>query len=493
MLDEYQKKAAWSGTGSCLVIAGPGSGKTKCIVERITHLIRTGIKPQSILVITFTREAAGEMQLRYIADAGKGGVRFCTFHSLFYHILAERYGADAIAPKSEKEKDGFYDSLAPRTKQLFLQEPETLKAWRDRFSHILVDEFQDINEEQFELVRMLLDESQNLFAVGDDDQAIYAFRGASPEIMLCFKTYFPDAREVVLLNNYRSKRQIVECAGRLISHNKSRYEKAISSFSDAYGRVSYLNFNDEMAESAYVTDEIKRILSTEKSDTVGVLFRTHYQSAMLRERLSMEQIPFYAKEKLGSIREHFIYRDISAMLVLAYDEKCRDDARLRAEQVFGSDCERHADIIKRLSPYAAANYLCRGGGYDLYLKREAHGNKLYEDELMTKRECVLQYFCGMKSARDFLERIDIKTDSGDHPESRVGLYTFHGAKGLEFDHVYIIGATERECDDIEEERRMFYVAVTRAKSELCISTVKRRNGRKVYPSMFIGEMQLKNS
>ena len=165
------------------------------------------------------------------------------------------------------------------------------------------------------------------------------------------------------------------------------------------------------------------------------------------------------------------------------------EAGLRACQAFGSDYGRHVSVIGRLSPYAAANYLCRGGGYDKYLMRMASGNKLYENELMSRREQVLQHFVRFRSARDFLESMEIKPDGGDHPDSRVGLYTFHGSKGLEFDHVYIVGATEREYDDLEEERRMFYVAVTRAKSHLTLITHSKSSGKKKYPSRFLAELQ----
>ena len=510
MLDEYQKKAVEHGTGPCLVIAGPGSGKTKCIVERIAHLIKCGVDGRGILVITFTREAAGEMEMRYLRDFTGSGVRFCTFHSLFYHILADRFGRDAIAPKTKSETESFYDSLGTRTKRLFSDEPGVLLKWKRRFTHILVDEFQDINEEQLEIVKMLLTDEHNLFAVGDDDQAIYSFRGSSPRLMLSFKEIFPDADTVTLLNNYRCKRQIAAAAKSLISQNRIRYKKEIESYSHAYGSLSYKLLPDDMTESVFVTGEIKRLISAERESTIGVLFRTKASGMLISESLSMEHIPFFAREKLPSVRRHFIFRDLVAMLMLAYDEKCsgRDEYALRATQAFGERCGDHLDVIKKLSPYAAVNYLCRGGGYELYLRRLSKGSSIYESELFTRLGEVKSLFAGIKSRSDFLETFtEEEREEKDHPDSRVGLYTFHGSKGLEFDHVFIIDANEgvtpslyaEEKDEgtdeteakIEEERRMFYVAVTRAKSSLTVITISKRSGKRVYPSRFVREMQLK--
>ncbi len=495
MLDEYQKRAVEHMDGPCLVIAGPGSGKTKCIVERVFNLIRCGTPAERILVITFTREAAGEMEMRYLADNGRGGVHFSTFHSLFYHILSERYGSDAITPKDEKEKEAFYDSLGKGVKRLFENERDTLKMWQDHFSYFLVDEYQDINEEQFDILKLLAGQAQNVFAVGDDDQSIYSFRGASPELMLSFREHFPNAIIIKLLNNYRCCRRIVEASKQLISHNKYRYEKDVRAFNDSYGKLRFIRMKDDMTESEFIVSEIKEILADTKDKTIGVLFRNRYQGELIREVLLMAQIPFYSGEKSQDKKSGFVYRDLRAMLRIAYDRTNAED-ELRVKKIFGSDAVLHSNIVAKLSPYAGINYLIKGAGYGRYLKRISEGNAIYEQELIRDADQVKQLFSGIRTKEEFFGMEETAAKEKNDPDSRVGLFTFHGSKGLEFDHVFIPDVNEGITpsgrageEGMEEERRMFYVALTRAKRSLTLITVDRRNQKKIYPSRFIGEMQ----
>ncbi len=493
MLDEYQKRAVEHMDGPCLVIAGPGSGKTKCIVERVFNLIRNGVPGKNILVITFTREAAGEMEMRYLKDNGRAGVNFCTFHSLYYHILKDRYGADAIIPKEDKEKASFYDSLERRVMELFEKEPAALKKWQDSFLYVLVDEYQDINEGQFRFLLAITGDKKNLYAVGDDDQSIYSFRGSDPKLMLDFKSYFPDSETITLKNNYRSCRRIVEASGHLILHNEIRYKKDVKAYKDSYGRLSCIRLPDDMTECEYIVSEIKSILGSHSDMTIGVLFRNRFQGALIKEMLIMEQIPFYTKEKLPSIRNGFVFLDLCAMLRIAY-EKGTDDDMIRTEKIFGKERARHTDIAARLSPYAAVNYLIVGAGYKKYLHRVSGGNALYEQELKRNLDSIKQIFSGIRTREAFFEMDMDEEDEKSCPDSRVGLYSFHGSKGLEFDHVFIPDVNEGVMpsakageEGIEEERRMFYVAMTRAKKSLTLITVDHRNGKKMYPSRFIAE------
>ena len=297
VLEEAQKEAVTHGKGPMLVLAGPGSGKTFTITRRILHLIETGeVGADRILVITFTKAAAGEMKERF--ESLSGGrffpVTFGTFHSVFFRILrfAYRYGAESIVKEDERIRyireemersrvetedeaefvnsvlseisfvkgemlnlDHYYskncsvelfkqfyqgyeerlrkagridfDDMLVMCHELFTQRKDILSAWQNKYRYILVDEFQDINRVQYEIVRMLAAPENNLFIVGDDDQSIYRFRGAKPELMLGFRKDYPEARQVLLNVNFRSSREIVEAAGRLIACNETRFPKSI--------------------------------------------------------------------------------------------------------------------------------------------------------------------------------------------------------------------------------------------------------------------------
>ena len=188
--------------------------------------------------------------------------------------------------------------------------------------------------------------------------------------------------------------------------------------------------------------------------------------------------------------------DLRSMLSVAY-EKGNDEEILRAKKIFGNDLTCCKSIISKLSPYAGINYLIKGAGYGKYLHRLSKGNVLYEQELLRNLDQVKLLFSEIRTREAFFEMDDSETEKEQEcTDSRVGLYTFHGSKGLEFDHVMILDVNEgitpsarAEDDSLEEERRMFYVAMTRAKSSLAIITVDRRNGKKMYPSRFITEMQ----
>ncbi len=500
MLDEYQREAVSHFDGPCLIIAGPGSGKTKCIVERTKNLIKKGILPGQILVITFTRDAAGEMEMRYLRDKGPGGVHFSTFHSLFYHILSDRFGHESLKPTTQKEKETFYDRLGSDTKKLLENEPATLKKWQGVFSYILIDEYQDINQEQFEIVELLAGQKKNIFAVGDDDQAIYSFRGSDPKFMLSFSKHYPGAAIIRLKNNYRSARQITVSSNSLISHNKIRYEKEICSHRDAFGKMRFIRCMDETKECEYVVEMARKILAGSRDATVGILFRNRYESSLIKEYFMSEHIPFFSGEKLPSLRDHFIFRDLCAMLKLGFG-RADDTDVMRAREVFGMDHEKIGMVVGKLSPCAGINYLCKGAGYMNYLHVRAGGDPVEKQKLIQTLNGIKDIFFKIRSREDFFSFIEAGEEkSKDEENKRVGLYTFHGSKGLEFDHVIILDVNEgitpqAKAEDMEEERRVFYVAITRAKDTLTLLTLDRHNNKKVYPSRFIEEMQkrLKNS
>ena len=347
-LNRGQDEAIKHGTGPCMVLAPPGSGKTLIVTERTRYLIEeSGVRPDQILVITFTRYAAREMKERFERlTAGKNyPVTFGTFHSIFYGILKCAYGIGANNLMSEKEssvllqevldqtniestpevedeeelvrellrevgmvKNGLYhlkdfhskyltqdefaevfrsyehqkkelkkfdfDDMLVQCYALFRKKPEILQGWQKRFQYILIDEFQDINRVQYEVIRMLAAPRYNLFVVGDDDQSIYGFRGAKPELMLYMKQEFPSLRTISLTVNYRSTEFITGAAARVILHNDTRFYKRVQSFRGRGQNVHVQEVLDEQEEAQYVTEEIQKKLDQGiKPGEIAVLFR----------------------------------------------------------------------------------------------------------------------------------------------------------------------------------------------------------------------------
>ncbi|MCR4797695.1 MAG: ATP-dependent helicase [Lachnospiraceae bacterium] len=436
MLDEFQKRSVNHYTGPCLTIAGPGSGKTKCLVERVIHLIKHHqVPPEKILVITFTRAAAKEMEERFRKEFKhiRKMPYFGTFHSFFFHILITEglcrpsdvisdegqllllkkvldhlhitvslsdqwdvlkefsYCRNLLIPpkkfRSEilskefasafhlyeqmKSTLGYldYDDMMVRTRDLLTINRDVKERWKNKYSFILLDEVQDINALQYSVVKLLLNEEQNLYAVGDDDQSIYGFRGSDPKIMLSFQKEFKNAEMITLGYNYRSVKNIVKVSDKLIKNNRHRYDKDIQAFHDHEGDIRYHMFADATDEAVFVLQRIKKHLSNPKHPTLGILYRRN------------------------------------------------------------KDCDKIKELLER-------------------------------------------------------EHVEFED-----------LYTFHGAKGLEFDDVICIHVNERmvpslgKGSDLEEERRMFYVAVTRAKHNLYVCCLKKKDGKLCHPSRFINEMQ----
>ncbi len=436
--NENQLKAINHFLGPAMVIAGPGSGKTTVITNRIRALTEERkADPSSILVITFTTSAAAEMKKRYLKLIGseRTQVTFGTFHSVFLNILRtytdlravrlanEAESVPVLKTVSEKYYPGnqftsdFYtfllqeisrfknglcsDSLLPdgllpdydrqmrrrglmdfddmlvRCRELLEQDPRVLQALRAKYRFFMIDEFQDINSVQFRCIQLLASPSNNLFVVGDDDQSIYGFRGSDPGIMLSFRSYYADAAFIDLFTNYRSSANIIQMASRLIRRNRSRYEKEFRPVQAKGPRVSIACFADPKEEADRVMESI--LSSGSEMKSIGVLFRTH---------------------RAGSA-------------VFAALASCRRD---RAKSAILS-------------------------------------------------------------------------------EKEIQLLTFHSSKGLEFDIVYIVEACEgitpsrvRERAGMEEERRLFYVAMTRAKKILHISYTKYRYNTKQKKSRFVREL-----
>lgn len=612
-LNRGQDEAIKHGNGPCMVLAPPGSGKTLIVIERTRYLIEeSGVRPDQILVITFTRYAAREMKERFERlTAGKNyPVTFGTFHSIFYGILKCAYGIGANNLMSEKEssvllqevldqtdiestpevedeeelvrellrevgmvKNGLYhlkdfhskyltqdefaevfrsyehqkkelkkfdfDDMLVQCYALFRKKPEILQGWQKRFQYILIDEFQDINRVQYEVIRMLAAPRYNLFVVGDDDQSIYGFRGAKPELMLYMKQEFPSLRTISLTVNYRSTEFITGAAARVILHNDTRFYKRVQSFRGRGQNVHVQEVLDEQEEAQYVTEEIQKKLDQGiKPGEIAVLFRAAVQARMISEILSEHRIPFEMRDYVTNFYRHFIVKDMMAYLQLAAGKRDRslflticnrplrylarnsmENRQVNFEDLRKFYCDKDwmLDIIdqfdvdvrmmKNMAPYAAIQYIRKKIGYDDFLKEYAEKHQISWKQLMDVMAELEERSKNFKSYDEWEIHIAKYTQELEEQqakarkikgerENKVQLMTIHSAKGLEFEDVFVIHANEGEIphqkaekkDEIEEERRLFYVALTRAKNNLCISYITQKNGNSIKPSRFVEEL-----
>ncbi|MDR3884180.1 MAG: ATP-dependent helicase [Dorea sp.] len=609
-LNHAQTEAVAHNKGPCMVLAGPGSGKTLTIAKRIEYLImKHKVRPEEILVITFTKYAAWEMKnrTRSICGPSSYAVTFGTFHGIYYGILKWAYRLNQSnllsdeekyrilreilpgidwdqEPEADEEKDYLqelaieignvknncmdieeyepvkyttekfrklyrtyeetkkkyrkidFEDMLIQCRDLFMKRPDILKKWQEKFQYILVDEFQDVNQAQYDVVRMLAAPQDNLFVVGDDDQSVYGFRGAKPGIMMEFMKDYPKARQILLDVNYRSSGYIVKGALRVIGNNKIRFEKKIEAFRKPDETVHVQEVKDPVQEAEYVLERIREYREKGVSYTeMAVLYRTNVDARAMSELMTEYQIPFVMKEHLNNIYEHFIALDMISYLRLSqgeYDRKYflqianRPNRYLTRESMktgnvsyeslrrYYRDKDWMVDRIDQLewdmkmicdkTPYAAIQYIRKRMGYDEFLKEYAAYRKISSEDLFAVLEEIWQNSKGYGTIKEWFEHIEsygkmLKEQNKKNGEKEgVNLMTMHAAKGLEFDTVFVIEANEGSClykkattdEEIEEERRLFYVAMTRAKRKLVISYVKEKNGKDLLPSRFVSELLL---
>ena len=609
-LNHAQTEAVAHNKGPCMVLAGPGSGKTLTIAKRIEYLImKHKVRPEEILVITFTKYAAWEMKnrTRSICGPSSYAVTFGTFHGIYYGILKWAYRLNQSnllsdeekyrilreilpgidwdqEPEADEEKDYLqelaieignvknncmdieeyepvkyttekfrklyrtyeetkkkyrkidFEDMLIQCRDLFMKRPDILKKWQEKFQYILVDEFQDVNQAQYDVVRMLAAPQDNLFVVGDDDQSVYGFRGAKPGIMKEFMKDYPKARQILLDVNYRSSGYIVKGALRVIGKNKIRFEKKIEAFRKPDETVHVQEVKDPVQEAEYVLERIREYREKGVSYTeMAVLYRTNVDARAMSELMMEYQIPFVMKEHLNNIYEHFIALDMISYLRLSqgeYDRKYflqianRPNRYLTRESMktgnvsyeslrrYYRDKDWMVDRIDQLewdmkmicdkTPYAAIQYIRKRMGYDEFLKEYAAYRKISSEDLFAVLEEIWQNSKGYGTIKEWFEHIEsygkmLKEQNKKNGEKEgVNLMTMHAAKGLEFDTVFVIEANEGSCpykkatadEEIEEERRLFYVAMTRAKRKLVISYVKEKNGKDLLPSRFVSELLL---
>lgn len=604
-LNPSQVQAVIHKDGPCMVLAGPGSGKTLTITKRIEYLIgKHHVSPEEILVITFTKAASVEMKERFVRLCGQkaGPVTFGTFHGIYYGILkwAYRMNASNILSEEQKyqllkqvigrmeididdEKDFLqgiageigniknnqiplaeyeslncseevfreifeqyekerkwlkkidFDDMLVLVYELFKKRPDILSMWQRKFRYILIDEFQDINQVQYDVIRMLAAPENNLFIVGDDDQSIYRFRGARPDIMLGFKKDYPDTKEILLDVNYRSTKAIVNGAARVIRHNVNRYPKQIITTNEQGETVHIQEVRHPIEESKYVVSKIQEAKKRGiPSSEIAVLFRTNVEARALAETFMEYNMPFRMKERMPNLYEHFIAQDLITYLKMALGDRSRKSFLAimnRPNRYIGRDsvegttisfeslrkfyCDKdwmldridqlEVDfrILKNMAPYGAIQYIRKHIGYDEFLKEYAAFRKINMEDLKeVLREIeerakafrtIEEWFTHIEEYSEELKRQSQQKETD--PEA-ITFMTMHGSKGLEFDLVFIIGANEtitpykkaETKEEVEEERRMFYVAMTRARKKLIISYTKERNGKSMAQSRFVGEL-----
>jgi DNA helicase-2/ATP-dependent DNA helicase PcrA len=433
-----------------------------------------------------------------------------------------------------------FDDMLLYTYELFSERPDILAAWQKKYAYILIDEFQDINQLQFDIVRMLAQPNNNLFIVGDDDQSIYRFRGSKPEIMLRFPSEYPGCRQILLDTNYRSGQWIVEAALRLIGTNKERFAKQIVTEKKGGEQVNYLLFQNQKEQNLFIIKKIdEEIKRGGRYDRFAVLFRTNTQPRFLTEQLMEYNIPVRMKDHIPNIYEHWIARDILTYIRIAGGSRKRSDflqIMNRPKRYIGRDSlcedtvafdewermydeqpwiaerivnlEHDIKMLAKMSPYAAINYIRKGIGYDDYLKEYAEYRNLNKDDLFDMIGELQESARSFKGYEEWTEHIaeytaEMKKIAAqrENTENAVTLATLHSSKGLEFDTVFIIDVNEGIMPykkavldkDIEEERRLFFVGMTRAQTTLYLCSVASLRDEKSEVSRFIKESQMKPS
>lgn len=602
-----------------MVLAGPGSGKTFVLTRRILHLIHAHhTAPSEILVITFTRAAAAEMQNRFLALCGGAHppVTFGTFHALFYSILKESSVCRVGSILSEQEKKKIlrdiiqrnrhdisvhtdmleeilseigrlnnltditnlqcskkdfqiksippelffqiyrdfketkeilrkvdFDDMALKCEELFRKRPDILRQYQKRYRYLLIDEFQDIAPIQYHLVRQLAAPENNLFIVGDDDQSIYGFRGAKPDIMQSFPKDFPGTEVVTLSVNYRSTPEIVNASRQLIAHNKNRYAKDSRAQKEQGKPVCIRAYDSAAAMEEALITRLRQEKEAGSLEECAVIARTSGRFPALAEKCRRAGIPCIFREKVKSIfdsetindllsylefsktplkdrrREQFFRfmnrplryisreavnerADFGTMMRFYQGRPAMQDTVLRLQ----ADLER----IRTMPLFLAVHYIRKAVGYDDYLRE--HAGRREVKDVMEEADLIQESARGCASLAQWEEIIE-ERKNGEHPgkdagiqEEGVTLITMHGSKGLEYEKVFIIHCNEdvtphkkaRSEAEMEEERRMFYVGMTRAKKELELYYITDRTGaekregagaKPIRPSRFLSELQ----
>jgi DNA helicase-2/ATP-dependent DNA helicase PcrA len=588
-LNDQQRAAAEHADGPLLILAGAGSGKTRVITYRIAHLLSTGTSPESIVAVTFTNKAAAEMRervLRLLAQARVEVDRppwLGTFHAWCLRLLRFEVArtelrsgfvvvdqADARAlVKGRDELDEIvarvyppyqrklvdsnacdFDDLLMRAVLLLEEDPEVRGRHQERVRHLLVDEYQDTNPIQYRLIRLLSARHPNVCAVGDEDQSIYAFRGADIGNILRFEEDFPGTRVFRVERNYRSTGHVLGAANAVVAHNVARKGKILWTENDEGERVRVVTLATDLDEADWVAREAARLSLEHGHSEVAVAYRTNAQSRLLEQSLSRRGVPHVV---IGGLRfyERREVKDVLAFLRLVVNphddvalervlnvpprgigKGAREQLRERAleqgvslwralndgvsDGTFSARAERALDgfveLVEDLERHArerpvaeVLRLIVERTGYEQELEKEG-------PELARERRQNLDELVNAGAEHDerdqaagpagFLSELALSSETDElGQEGRVQLMTLHAAKGLEFDCVFLCGLEEElfphansldDDDRIEEERRLCYVGMTRARKRLLVTSALSRRvyGQPRYqvPSRFLAEM-----
>lgn len=583
-LNPAQREAVTTINGPLLIVAGAGAGKTKTIVHRILEIIKSGVRGDQILAVTFTNKAAREMRERVAGQLPKGSQlpMLTTFHSFGATILREygrllgynkhfvirdqeestsivkeilknlgyepkeqsprgihelisraknslltieEYASSARTPREKltaqvwalyqselkKQNSVDFDDLLLLPLKIFDEHKEVLRGYQNKYDYIHVDEYQDTNEVQFRLVKLLSESHKNLCVVGDADQTIYTWRGAKIENIMRFEEDFPNAKVVLLEENYRSTARILDAANEIIKKNEIRKEKNLFTKSVAGEQISVFEGYDERHEAMYVAEKAKdRIASGISGREIAVLYRTNFQSRAIEEALINAEVPytvlgvrFFERREVKDLISYLraaLNRDSLEDIKRSINNPARGIGKTTLAKLFGnlgdiplktkqkiSEYYKILDEIKEYSeknlPSQTIKFSIKRSGLENALK---NGSEEDLERLLNLEELVtlaLRYDKQPDGIVLFLSDAALESEQDQDERAKhdgVRLMTVHASKGLEFDTVFIVGLEDglfpltREGsklprEELEEERRLMYVAVTRAKRKLYLT------------------------
>ena len=625
-LNPQQRVAVTTGNGAVLVVAGPGSGKTRVLTQRIAYLIaEEGVRPWQILAVTFTNKAAKEMQervKRLLPDQATEGIMLGTFHSICARMLRreaeqlpiesnfvifdtddqERIVKNVIRELNLNEKlyrpaavlgaisrakneligaDDYptqtyrdevvkrvyaeyqkrliasnavdFDDILLYTARLLEDNPSVRDKYAQRFRHVLVDEFQDTNLAQYALVKQLASFNRNVFCVGDQDQSVYSWRGADWRNIQRFEQDFPDARVILLEQNYRSRQNILDAAMGVIDRARNRRKKRLFSERGAGEKIFFYEAPDDYAEASFVVDTIAQLVASRQYEPgdCAVMYRTNAMSRLIEEAFLQARLPYrlVGAQRFYGRRE---VKDIIAFLRLIHNpadeasldrvvnvpprgigDKTLTTLHLVARQnntqpgyvlldlARGPDSQYWSAFTGRATiPLAdfggmLANWriaaqtlttpelfdrVVKDLGYKEYIDDESEEGEDRWENVQELKRLALEY--SIRGLDEFLENVALVSDQDTIAEGNVPtLLTLHAAKGLEFGAVFIIGLDDGilphsrsfdEPESMDEERRLFYVGITRAKDRLYLIRAIQRGGRgaqeETLPSRYLDDV-----